>query len=251
MSTEPDAPFTPPVLSPLVRRILGVLVEKQKTTPDAYPMSVNGLVTGCNQKSNRDPVMSLTDVDVEDGLVEAQKKGLAIRLTGGGRVEKWRHNLYEAWSVSKAEMAILCELMLRGPQTEGELRTRTSRMEPIDDLDALRALLRPLAERKLVVYLTPEGRRGTMLTHGFHSPQELVAAKAAMPVEAVAAVSSPAPAVRPPSPPADDAAIAQLKGELAAARAEAAAMAVKLGELQAEVAALKEQVREIRAGLGL
>jgi uncharacterized protein YceH (UPF0502 family) len=264
MSTEPEAPTTPPILSPLERRILGVLVEKQKTTPDAYPMSVNGLVTGSNQKSNRDPVMSLTDVDVEEGLLEAQKKGLAIRLTGGGRVEKWRHNLYEAWSVSKAEMAVLCELLLRGPQTEGELRSRVSRMEPMDDLDALRAVLRPLAERKLVVYLTPEGRRGTSLTHGFHSPQELQAARAAMPAEAApvgGSVSEGRPPAgrpsageaRPPvaQAPGGDAALAQLKSELAAARAETAALHVKLGEVQAEVAALKEQVREIRAGLGL
>ena len=87
-------------------------------------------------------------------------------LITGGRVIRWRHNLYEAWKVDKVALAILGELLLRGPQTEGELRTRASRMEPIDDLDKLRDELRPLAERKLVVYLTPERSRGTMLTHG-------------------------------------------------------------------------------------
>src|SRR5262245_31659976 len=167
-----ETPATWPVLSPNERRILGVLVEKAKTTPDTYPLSVNALVTGSNQKSNRDPTMTLSDLDVEEALVAAQQKGLAIKITGG-RVIRWRHYLYEAWKVDKVELAVLAELLLRGPQTEGELRARASRMEPIDDLDALRPVLRRLAERRLIVYLSPEGRRGTMLTHGFHSSKEL------------------------------------------------------------------------------
>ena len=161
-----------PVLDMQERRILGVLVEKAKTTPDAYPMSVNGLVTGANQKSNRDPLLNLSEMDVEDILVRCQKKDLAIKITGG-RVIRWRHSLYEAWHVDKVDLAVLAELLLRGPQTEGELRTRASRMEPIDDLDALRAVLQPLVKRNLIVYLTPEDRRGAVLTHGFHDPQEL------------------------------------------------------------------------------
>ena len=139
--------------------MLGVLVEKAKTTPDTYPLSVNALVTGCNQKSNRDPLLNLTDLEVEDTLARCQKKGLAIKITGG-RVIRWKHNLYDAWHVDKVDLAVLGELLLRGPQTEGELRGRASRMEPIDDLDALRNVLRPLVERKLVVYLTAEDRRG-------------------------------------------------------------------------------------------
>src|SRR5713101_3282628 len=151
MSPESPAPVaeTPapwPVLSALERRLLGVLVEKAKTTPDIYPLSLNSLVTGCNQKSNRDPVMNLSDVQVEDALAGAQKKGLVVKITGG-RVERWRHVLYEAWRVEKVELAALAELLLRGPQTEGELRARASRMEPIADLDALRAVLKLLAER--------------------------------------------------------------------------------------------------------
>src|SRR5438552_7443605 len=108
MSPEPTAsaetPAAWPVLSARERRVLGVLVEKAKTTPDVYPLSVNSLVTGCNQKSNRDPLLDLTDVDVEDALVSAQKKGLAIKITGG-RVIRWRHALYEAWHVEKVELA--------------------------------------------------------------------------------------------------------------------------------------------------
>jgi uncharacterized protein YceH (UPF0502 family) len=167
-----EAPAPLPALSMNERRALGVLVEKAKTTPDAYPLSVNALVTGCNQKSNRDPVLNLSEDDVEDALAGVQQKGLAIKITGG-RVVRWRHHLYEAWNLGKVELALLGELLLRGPQTEGELRGRASRMEAVDDLDTLRALLRPMAERGLVVYLSPEGRRGTVLTHGFHEPREL------------------------------------------------------------------------------
>src|SRR5205085_7917007 len=89
-----------PILAPHERRMLGVLVEKAKTTPDAYPLSLNALVTGSNQKSNRDPLLNLSDVDVEEALLSAQKKGLVIKITGG-RVERWRHALYEAWRVDK------------------------------------------------------------------------------------------------------------------------------------------------------
>src|SRR5205823_1565212 len=130
-------------------------------------------VTGSNQKSNRDPLMNLSEEDVEEALIRCQRKELVIKITGTGRVIRWRHYLYEQWHVNKLDLALLAELLLRGPQTEGELRTRASRMEPIDDLDTLRAAIRPLVERKLIVYLTAEDRRGAVLTHGFHDPREL------------------------------------------------------------------------------
>lgn len=174
------APPPPPVwgpLSPLERRVLGVLIEKQKTGgAEAYPMTINSLVTGSNQKSNRDPVLSLDDDEVEDTLLELNRKVLVNRVQGG-RVEKWRHLLYDLWKVSKVEMAIVAELLLRGPQTEGELRTRASRMDDIADLDTLRDLLRDLVRRNFVVYLTPGGR-GAVVTHGFHTPEELAAERA-------------------------------------------------------------------------
>src|SRR5215213_8354496 len=108
-----------PALTLAERRVLGALIEKQKTTPDVYPMTLNGLVTACNQKSNRDPVMSLADYEVEETLSGLQKQALATRVESG-RVDKFRHLLYEAWGVSKTEIAVLAELLLRGPQTEGE-----------------------------------------------------------------------------------------------------------------------------------
>jgi uncharacterized protein YceH (UPF0502 family) len=167
-----ETPTAWPVLNTFERRVLGVIVEKAKTTPDVYPLSLNSIVTGSNQKSNRDPLMNLDDVQVEETLDGLQAKGLVIKVTGG-RVDRWRQALYDVWTVSKTELAVLTELLLRGPQTEGELRGRAARMEPIEDIEQLRALLKPLAERKLVVYLTPERSRGTMVTHGFHAPEEL------------------------------------------------------------------------------
>src|SRR5262249_55060657 len=150
-----------PVLSLHERRVLGVLVEKAKTTPDAYPLSLNALVTGSNQKSNRDPLLDLSDADVEDALTSLQKQGLVSHINGG-KVEKCRHLLHQPWKADKVELTILAELQLHSPQTEGELRGRASRMEPIDDLDTLRTLVKRLADRNLIVYLTPEGRRGTV-----------------------------------------------------------------------------------------
>jgi uncharacterized protein YceH (UPF0502 family) len=234
MSPEP---VTLPVLDPHERRVLGVLVEKAKTTPDAYPLSINALVTGSNQKSNRDPILELSEDDVEEALVRCQQKGLAIKITGG-RVVRWRHALYEAWHVDKTELAVLAELLLRGPQTEGELRARASRMEPIDDLDALRAVLRPLAERRLVVYLSPEGRRGTVLTHGFHAPEELERLRTSHKTEPVAAAV----------PERETATAAPGLTEI---RTEVAALRAGLTELQGKVAQLTEQIRAMREALGM
>ncbi len=237
-----------PVLDMQERRILGVLVEKAKTTPDAYPMSVNALVTGANQKSNRDPILNLSEMDVEDALVRCQKKDLAIKITGG-RVIRWRHSLYEAWHADKVELAVLAELLLRGPQTEGELRTRASRMEPIDDLDALRNVLQPLVQRNLVVYLTPEDRRGAALTHGFHDPEELRRLRARHMAEPAPLAPPPAPVAPVPSRP--DAAPPALERELAEARQEIAALKQTAAALRGDVDGLREELRLLKQSLGV
>ena len=171
-ATPPEKPNLP-ALPMEQRRVLGVLVEKAKTTPDSYPLSMNAILTGCNQKSNRDPITQFDDFDVEEALERLKESGLVMRVTGSGRVERYRHLIYDAWSVNGVEAAVLTELLLRGPQTEGELRGRASRMDTIADLDALRTILTKLKERKMVVYLTPEGKRGTVLTHGFYPQEEL------------------------------------------------------------------------------
>jgi uncharacterized protein YceH (UPF0502 family) len=244
-----------PVLDEHERRILGVLVEKAKTTPDAYPLSINALLTGCNQKSNRDPLMSLEEDDVEDVLGRLKTRGLVMKVIGG-RVERWRHLLYETWNVDKVELAILAELLLRGPQTEGELRTRASRMEPIDDLDVLREKLRPLVDRNLVVYLTPEERRGAVLTHGFHDRRELERLAQGQTASAPAPVPAapPVAAAVPPRPdervPALAAAVEALRGELAGARERIAALEKTTAELRATLATTQRELVGLKQALG-
>ena len=221
-----DAAIAP--LPPDQRRVLGVLIEKQKTSKsaDAYPMTLNSITTGCNQKSNREPVTDYDEDQVEETLADLQKLGLVVKVTGG-RAERWRHLLYEVWRVTKVEMAVLAELLLRGPQTEGDLRGRASRMDDIADLDELRRLLTGLAERKLVVYLGEPGRRGTAVTHGFHAPDELAQAKAR---QAGGATDDPTPAPR-------------TLGGLAALEA-------RVDEAFAEIARLREEVAALRAKVG-
>jgi uncharacterized protein YceH (UPF0502 family) len=236
--------------------VLGVLAEKQKTTPDAYPMSLNALVTGCNQKSNRDPVLHLAEEEVMGTLERLQKVGLVNRLIGG-RTDRWKHNLYEMWHVDRAEMAVLTELLLRSPQTEGELRTRVSRMEPIEDLEALRTLLRPMVQRRLVVYLTPERQRGTLLTHGFQTPEDLQRQKSAQPAEVPATSAAPpaAPPAAPVPPPAaarsDDETLAALKTALGEAQAEIAALKTTVNGLQGMLASIAEELRHLKENLRL
>lgn len=251
-----------PVLDVHQRRVLGVLVEKGKTTPDAYPLSLNALVTGCNQKSNRDPVMDLDEGEVEEALERCKSRGLVAKVIGGGRVERWRHLLYEAWTVDKVELAILGELLLRGAQTEGELRTRASRMEPIEDLEALRGYLRKLVDRRLVVYLTPEERRGAMLTHGFLDRRELdvqrhrAASSAPAPGPAPVSVApSPAPvSVAPRSDdrvPALEASVTTLRQELEATRQRLAAFEKTMGEMRAALSATEQELKGLKQALGV
>lgn len=222
------------------RRILGVLVEKAKTTPDTYPLSLNALTTGCNQKSARDPIMHLSEDDVLETLAALQGKGLVTRIQGG-RVERFRHNLYDVWDVSKLELAVLAELLLRGPQTEGELRGRATRMEPIEDVEALRGILKPLAQRKLVVFLGPEGRRGTLIAHGFHDPRELEVLKSRQQTEYAAEEGRPRTAVSETSRAAD----------APGPREEIAALKQQVSALEETVRGLSEELKQLKAALGL
>ena len=154
--------------------MLGVLVEKAKTTPEYYPLTVAAIVTGCNQKSNRDPVTNYDQDDVEETLHGLRKKGAVILVEGSGRVARWKHTLYDWLKVSKVELAVMAELLLRGPQTEGELRARASRMEPLADLPALQAILEALTPRRWCSYLSPPGqKRGVFVTHGLYPAEEL------------------------------------------------------------------------------
>jgi uncharacterized protein YceH (UPF0502 family) len=135
-------------LTPDESRVLGVLVEKAQTTPEQYPLSLNALTNGSNQKSNRDPVLALTEDHVLDAAEGLRAKGLAVRVdTVGSRVHKYRHNAIEVLHVRTAELAILAELLLRGPQTLGELRGRASRMHPLESLEVTKGMLDALMTR--------------------------------------------------------------------------------------------------------
>lgn len=153
------------------RRVLGVLVEKAKTTPDAYPLTLNAVTNGCNQKSNRHPKMELETYQVEEALEQLRHLGVVAEIWGSGRVAKYRHDAYDWLSVDKQEMAVMVELLLRGEQTIGELRGRAARMEPIADMAVLRPILASLQDQGLVISLTPAGR-GQLVTHSLYQEEE-------------------------------------------------------------------------------
>ena len=127
-------------------RVLGALMEKEKTTPEYYPMSLNALVNACNQKSNREPVVNYDEETVDTALHGLREKGLSSRISGGSRVPKHEHRFTERCNLGRREEAVLCVLMLRGPQTVGELRGRTERLYTFDDLESVENTLHRLAE---------------------------------------------------------------------------------------------------------
>ena len=255
MSEPAERAWVP--LTAAERRALGVLVEKAKTTPDVYPLTLAAIVTGCNHKSNRDPITSYDADDVEETLNHLRKKGAVIMVESGGRVVRYKHLSYEWLRVNKVELAVMAELLLRGAQTEGDLRARASRMEPLADLSALQAVLDSLKAKDLVTYLTPPGvRRGAVVSHNLYPPKELERersradqiAGASGGDEAEPVPRRPAPAEvaapRPSAPiaaaaPAPDPAVPRLAEQVDALRAEVEALAGTVRGLAAEVRDLK------------
>lgn len=141
------------LLQPEEVRVLGSLLEKEVTTPEYYPLSLNALVNACNQKSNRDPVVEFDADTVEQAAQLLRDKGLLVTITGAGsRVPKYGHRISEKLNLGRRELAIMCELMVRGPQTLGELRTHCERMHKFDDLAEVEAVIERLPE--LVVRLS-------------------------------------------------------------------------------------------------
>ena len=137
------------VLNDVEARVLGSLIEKDITTPDYYPMSLNALVNACNQKNNREPIMNLDENTVRRGLEGLQAKKLAGPAGGAdSRVTKYEHRLQEAFNFRRDETAILCVMLLRGPQTPGELRGRTERMHRFEHLDDVQSTLQRLMQRE-------------------------------------------------------------------------------------------------------
>lgn len=149
------------ILNDTETRVLGCLIEKEMTTPEYYPLSLNALTNACNQKSNRDPVMVLDEALVATALDSLRFKQLAVVAADGGRVPKYRHLLAEKLGLLPPELALVCELLLRGPQTLGELRTRAERMHAFGDLASVETVLRELMERSepLVARLSRQAGR--------------------------------------------------------------------------------------------
>lgn len=138
-------------LDPAQTRVLGCLLEKEIATPDYYPLSLNALVNACNQRSNRDPVVNYGEGAVEEALAALRAQGLALRITGGdSRVPKHAQRFTEKFNLGRREQAVMCMLMLRGPQTVGELRGRAERLYQFDGLEAVETTLNRLAEMEFV-----------------------------------------------------------------------------------------------------
>lgn len=171
-----DAPAPAPVgerkcLNSRQRRIMGVLIEKARTTATSYPLSLNALVLGCNQKSNRHPLMNLTEEQVADELIAMRELGAVAEVHGNGRVPKYRHYCQDFLGVTGNEAGVLTELLLRGEQTLGDLRARASRFGAIADQGTLQTILKSLMEKNLVIAVTPPGR-GQLVTHNLYENYE-------------------------------------------------------------------------------
>ncbi|MEH3053133.1 MAG: YceH family protein [Patulibacter minatonensis] len=242
-------------LDPFEQRVLGCLIEKRVTTPDVYPLSMNALRSACNQSTNRDPVMQVTDDEVRDACQGLYRAGLARLSSGAGsRTIKYRHLAHEALNVGDAELALIAVLLLRGPQTVGELRTRTERLHPFESLGSVTAVLDQLGRRGLVVLLEREpGRKEPRYAHclGARQPGD----SALIPSAAAPRPAEDAPAATPyDAPPIPD--VAPLDGPRpaappAAAAAPTASSAAPLGpptsELEARIAALEARVADLEA----
>jgi uncharacterized protein YceH (UPF0502 family) len=222
-------------------RILGVLIEKDLTTPDQYPLSLNAATNGANQKSNRDPVVSYLEAEVVVALQGLTIKGLAGRVQGSGsRVEKYRHNGRERLGLDEAGLAIVAELLMRGAQAPGELRARASRMSPLASLEELERHLAALAEKGLVQRLAPApGSRAERWTQCIAAdPSSGAGSSAALPEALPGAVPRPsgappsaAPRVAAANPASNDlpARVTALEGAVAELRSQLTRLAGELG----------------------
>jgi len=245
--TSSDTPRPAPSWKPLdarQRRVLGVLIEKAKTTPAGYPMSVLAIVTGCNQKNNRDPLSAYDEDDVEEALRQLCGLGAVSEIDWLGRVPKYKHHAYDWLGVNRLESAVMTELLLRGAQALGDLRGRAARMEPIEDLAALKPIVDGLVARGLMIELTPPGR-GQIVTHNLHPSHELAEVRSRFSGAGASSTGhGPAPWAGPPrgaAPMRDE----RVSGAMAPGLAE---LAAEVAELRAEVSRLREVVLRLESG---
>jgi len=214
------------ILSDIEVRVLGSLIEKELTTPEYYPLSLNALTNACNQKSNRDPVLALSEEEVVRALDSLRFKQLVVLSADGGRVPKYRHLLAEKLGLVPAEQAVICELLVRGPQTVGELRTRGERMHPFGDLAAVEEVLRELLVRETpLVALLPRqpGRKEGRYAQLFSGMPDTGAEEAASAPEAARVRVM-----------AENERVARLEEELAALRSEVALLQQQMAEFKAQ-----------------
>jgi hypothetical protein len=210
-----------PPLSLLETRVLGVLVEKEKTVPDTYPLSLNALVSGCNQKNNRDPVLAATEGEVQRALDELRRRSMVIE-SSGARVTRFSHNVGRVLKVPDQAVALLAVLMLRGPQTPGELRGNAERLHPFADVSSVEAFLDELATRA-------EERGGPLVVRLGRAAGEREARWAHLLCGPVAILAEPA---------ARDSRVAGTAG----LEAELARLAAEIEALRAEVAELRGRI---------
>lgn len=223
------------------RRVLGVLVEKAITTPNQYPLTLKGLTTGCNQSSNRDPVVNYTEEQCEQYLDELRALGLVACIhTDGSRVEKFRHYVRKAYPFTEPQLAIMTELWLRGRQQPGELRTRASRMAEVESQEQLRAELTSLMDQGFVQADGPLDRRGVLVDHAFYPPHEVQR------MERRAAESHTG---APTHEPAHDTRSAP-RGGTSELEGEVERLAVEVQELREKLTRVVDELAELRRSLG-
>ena len=215
-------------------RVLGCLIEKEITTPEYYPLSFNALLNACNQKSNREPVMTLDEAAVRQALHSLDGQSLVRSVSASdSRVTKYEHRLQEAFNFYRHEVAILCVLLLRGPQTPGELRTRTERMHDFDDLSAVQSSLHHLMQRQPPLAKGLPRQPGTKEVRYAH----LLSGD----IEAHEAASNHEPQRAAASSSADGARLATLERELTSLRTEAAYLRNDIADLKHQFAQFKKQ----------
>jgi len=232
------------LLSEIECRVLGSLIEKEITTPEYYPLSLNALLNACNQKSNRDPVMNLDEAAVRQALHSLDAQSLVRSVSASdSRVTKYQHRLQEAFNFYRHEIAILCVLLLRGPQTPGELRTRAERMHPFDDLSAVQSSLQHLMKREppLVKILprqpgTKESRYAHLLSGDPGLPDD-----SGLPDNVESFETKPVAETTSATVSADGDRIAHLEKELAALRDEVSDFHKEIADLKQQFAQFKKQ----------
>ncbi len=244
-------------LTPLEARVIGCLIEKQITTPDQYPLSLNALVNACNQKSNRDPVLDLDEEAVQRTLDALSRKHFVVERSGfGSRVPKYQHRFcnteYGTLKLDEQELAVTCELLLRGPQTPGELRSRASRMATFSDVSDVEATLTRLAEREggpFVTRLAREpGRRETRFAHLFSG--QVAGGVAAGRVAQGAHDSSGTSGAESGRGPEADQVYPFESGSAPEVTFPASLNDERLSKLEAEVQALRTELTELKGRLG-